>query len=189
MKSQAFQLNRPVHLARRDVYFERAVELLNMPLNGLDMPARLQHADAVMALLKTAQTHCFFATRASALPQEHDLLRFLKLIADNVQSIYAMVRHQAELEGEESFLCQFLDTTPEQCALPALHYQRRADDILQGLWHVLQLAHAPYRSLQHANLEALSDDERNRYQQAYDSFRQDVMAKYALPHRPTTGQL
>ncbi|MFH0879466.1 MAG: hypothetical protein V2A34_07105, partial [Lentisphaerota bacterium] len=81
MRGMHFNLNRPIHLARRDVFFERAVELLNVPLQDMDIGIRLKHADMIMSLLKTAESHAFFATRASASQQEHDFLRFLKLIS------------------------------------------------------------------------------------------------------------
>ena len=92
-----------------------------------------------------------------------------------------MMQHQLHLEAEESFLCQFLNATPEQCVLPAMHYQRRAEDILQGLWNVLQLAHTAYRTLQAANLQKLTEDERARYRKAYESFRHDVTTRYPVP--------
>ena len=181
MNKQHFDINRPVHLARRDVFFERAVELLYTPLQNVNTADRIKRAEVIIALFKTSETHAFFAIQASGtIPRESDFLRFLKLISDNVQSAHSMLQHQLHLEGEESFLCQFLSATPEQCILPAMHYQRRAEDILQGLWNVLQLAHAAYRSLQQENLQALSDPERERYRLAYDSFRQDVTARYTL---------
>jgi len=169
------------------------MELLNVPLLELDIDLRLQHAEVILALLKTAESHAFFATRAFGSRLELDFLRFLRLISNNVQSIHAMMLHQSHLGGEESFLCQFLGTTPDQCALPAMHYQRRAEDILEGLWHVLQLAHAPYRALQRENLENMSNDERSRYRAAYDSFRHEVTTRYGMPVRrepptvPATG--
>jgi hypothetical protein len=177
-----FDINRAIHLARRDVFFERAVELLYTPFDKLTTAERIRHIEAILSMLKTAERHAFFAIQASStVAQESDFLRFMKLISDNVQSAHAMLEHQLHLEAEESFLCQFLSATPEQCVLPAMHYQRRAEDILQGLWNVLQLAHSAYRSLQQENLDKLADEERARYRQAYDSFRQDVTAKYALP--------
>jgi len=92
-----------------------------------------------------------------------------------------MLQHQLHLEAEESFLCQFLSATPEQCVLPAMHYQRRAEDILQGLWNILQLAHTAYRNLQQVNIERMTEEERARYRKAYDSFRSDVMTRYIVP--------
>jgi len=97
-----------------------------------------------------------------------------------VQAVQAMMQHQAHLEMEESFLCQFLNTSSEQCVLPAMHYQRRAEDILQGLWNMLQLAHTPYRALQEANTQSMSADERNRYNKAYASFREEVNVRFSL---------
>ncbi|MBP7829222.1 MAG: hypothetical protein KA248_04820 [Kiritimatiellae bacterium] len=176
MKSNHFDINRAVHLARRDVFFERAAEMLYSPFQHLPTVQRIRHVETILSLLKTSEQHAFFAIQASrALPREHDMLRFLRLISDNVQSAHSMMQHQLHLEGEESFLCQFLSATPEQCVLPAMHYQRRAEDILQGLWNVLQLAHTAYRQLQQANQDQLQPEERERYRLAYESFRQDVM--------------
>lgn len=178
MSSLHFNLNRPIHLARRDAFFERAVELLYMPVQDLDSQARLSHVEKVLSLLTTAQKHAFFATRSpEAHQQEHDFLHFLKLISHNLQSAHSMTQHQLHLEGDESFLCQFLSASPEECALPAMHYRRRADDILQGLWHLLRLAHKPYRELQQKNLEAMQDDARARYKNAYSSFRDELSAR------------
>lgn len=179
---QHFDINRPIHLARRDVFFERAVELLYVPLQNLSTADRIKSSDIILSMLKTAETHAFFAIQSSGtVTQESDFLRFLRLISDNVKSAHAMMQHQLHLEAEESFLCQFLNATPEQCVLPAMHYQRRAEDILQGLWNVLQLAHGAYRTLQTSNLQKLTEDERTRYRKAYDSFRQDVATRYSVP--------
>ncbi len=187
MSKAHFDVNRPIHLARRDVFFERAVELLYTPLQNMTTANRIQHAEIILSMLKTAESHAFFALQSSStITQESDFLRFLKLISDNVQSAHAMLQHQLHLEAEESFLCQFLNATPEQCVLPAMHYQRRAEDILQGLWNVLQLAHNAYRSLQQANLQKLSASEQERYRKAYDSFRKDAIADYLAKQDTTT---
>ena len=183
-----FNLNRPIHLARRDVYFEKAVELLYTPYQDMDVKVRLDHVTRVLHLLRMAQHHAFFGTRCStATPQEHDFLHFLKLISHNVQSAHAMTQHQQHLEGEESFLCQFLSAKPEECVLPAMHYRRRADDILQGLWHLLRLAHKPYRELQQANLTSMDETERGRYRKAYQSFRLELGSD--VPARAETGDV
>lgn len=176
-----FNLNRPIHLARRDVFFERAVELLNMPLQDLDTASRIQQTETILFLLRIAELHAFFAARStSASSQEHDFLRFIKLLVDNVQSIHAMMQHQSHLEEDKSFLCQFLAATPEQCALPAMHYQRRSEDLFEGLWHILQIAHTPYRHLQQTTFDHMTEEERGRYRKAYDSFREEILSRYAV---------
>lgn len=172
-------LNRPIHLARRDAFYERAVELLYLPLQEMDTKTRLQHMGQVLALLEVAKKHAFFAARSSQrASREPDFLHFIQLIYDNVQAIESMMRHQAHLEGAESFLCQFLNTTREQCQLPAMHYRRRADDIMQGLWQILRLAYTPYRSLQNEFNREGSDEECKRYEKAYETFREETNRRF-----------
>lgn len=181
MSANDFNLNRPIHLARRDVHFERAVELLYMPFHELDTAARIRHVESVLKLLQTAQHHAFLAAKTTSANQpEEDFLRFLNLISHNVQSAHSMMQHQTHLENEEGFLTQFLSASKEDCALPALHYRRRADDILQGVWHLLRLAHRPYRELQSANTGSLSAEELTRYRRAYESFRTEVNEHFAI---------
>lgn len=193
MTTNDFNLNRPIHLARRDVHFERAVELLYMPIQELDTAARIRHVEKILSLLKSAQHHAFLATKSAGTTRaEQDFLRFLNLISNNVQSAHSMMLHQTHLEGEEGFLCQFLSASPDECALPALHYRRRADDILQGVWHLMRLAHRPYRDLQRANTQALSEEELARYRRAYESFRAEVSDRFpaeATAEAPPTDTL
>jgi hypothetical protein len=173
----AFHLNvnRPVHLARRDAYYEYAVELLNRPMHGVDLRERIRHAQRVLALLKTAAQHARFASRApQAAPKEADFLRFLQLINDQVESLLAMNQQQTHFVLEECFLGRFLQAQPEQLQLLPGHYQRRAEDIQDGLCHLLQLAYPPYHELYEANLRTLNEAERARYTQAYASFREDL---------------
>lgn len=177
-----FDRNRRIHLARRDAYFERAVQLLYAPIQSFPTAQKIAHIEAILGMLEVAERHTFFALQSlQALPSERDFLRFVRLLRDNVQSALSMLQHQLHLEEEESFLCQFLNATPEQCTLPALHYQRRAEDILQGLWNILQLAHTAYHELQTNNLAGLRDEDRRLYQQAFETFRADAATFYAPP--------
>lgn len=179
MTTNDFHLNRPVHLARRDVYFERAAELLYRPVQEMDTEQRIRHVDHVLNLLKTSILHASLAAKSAEHPdREQDFLRFLNLISHNVQSALAMMQHQSHLEREEGFLCHFLNATAEECALPALHYRRRADDILQGVWHLLRLAHHPFHSLQKTTTDELKTEDRTRYQKAYQSFRSEVIVRF-----------
>ena len=180
MSALHFDINRPIHLARRDAFFERAAELVYMPVSELDAQARMDHVSRVLQLMSTAQQHATFANRSDqATGPEQDFLHFLRLVAGNLRSVHSMALHEDHLEGEKGFLCRFLGAPPEECALPAMHYRRRADDILQGVWHLLRLAHPAYRELQQGNQQALTEEERERYRRAYQSFRQEVMGAEA----------
>jgi len=176
-------LNRPIHLARRDAFYERGIELLYMPLQEMDTQTRKRHLYNVMQVLAIARKHAFFAARSVvSSDREQDFMKFLELIHDNAKSMHSMMEHQAHLEGAESFICQFLNTTQEQCQMPAMHYRRRAEDLMGGLWQLLKLAHTPYRSLQNDFNESVPEDERNRYRKAYDSFREESQNRFPAPN-------
>jgi len=168
-------VNRPVHLARRDAYYEAAVELLNRPFHSMDLRERIRHTERSLALFKTAAHHGRFAGHSpQALPQEADFLRYMQLIIEQVGSLLAMTRQQSHFVLEECFLGQFLKAQPDELQLMPGHYQRRAEDIQEGLCHLLQMAYQPHHDLYEANLNGLIPEERTRYNQAYSSFRDDL---------------
>ncbi len=180
-------VNRPVHLARRDVYYECAVELLNRPLHGMDLRERIRHVEHALALFKSAAHHARFAGRSpQAQAQEADFLRFMLLVTDQVGSLLAMTQQQTHFALEECFLGQFLRSQPDQLQLLPGHYQRRAEDIQEGICQLLQLAYQPYHDLYQANLQGLTEEEQVRYQQAYAGFRDDLLRLEA--ERLTRGQ-
>lgn len=170
-------LNRPIYLARRDAFYERAVELLYVHTQEMSTEVRLAHMQHINELLDTARKHAFFAARSpQRASRESDFLHFIHLIHDNVKSIIAMMQQQSHLEAAEGFLCQFLNTTREQCQLPAMHYRRRADDLMQGLWQMLRLAYTPYRALQSEFDRAASEEDRKRYEKAYEAYKKETQA-------------
>lgn len=176
------QKNRPVHLARRDVYFERAVQLLYVPVQMETLNGRLHHVEHVLDLLDHASDHAASAEGSLVQNQrEGDFLHFLQLIFENVRSVHAMFLNQMHLDEEESFLYKFLAADPNNTPgnMPALDYSRRAEDILKGLWDILRQALAPYRTLQRSTLAAFTADDRSRYQSAYDTLRSELEKNYS----------
>lgn len=176
MKENPLSLNRPVHLARRDAFFEAAVERIYTPIASMSIQDRLEHVQRVYGLLKKAEFHARFAAHSTHTSgDEMDFIHYLELISQNVQSVQAMMLNQSHLEEDEGFLCQFLDTSREETMLPAMAYSRRAEDILQGLWHVLRLANGPYRRLQRSIIETLSDSEVERYNKSIQSAKKELV--------------
>ncbi len=175
-------LNRCVHLARRNACFERGLELLCVPTRDLSARNRLEHIDRVVQLLKKANEHAYLAARATDVrPREKDFIHFLELILDAVGSIQFMMQHQVHLEQEESFLCRFLETNSEESLLPARHYQRRADDLMEGLWELFRLVAKPYRMLEDETAQDFSEDERKRYEHAYNTLRPELIELFPGP--------
>lgn len=170
------QTNRPVHLARRDAFFERAVELLYAPqVSEPNISERLKQIRLVYTLLKHAVRHAFLTSGCDeSSERERDFLHFLELIAQNVQAAYNMMLNQMHLEEDASFLRNFLGTDDNEYALPALAYGRRAEDIMRALWHVLRLALNPYRMLQRESMKDMDEKQLTRYRKALEVMQQDL---------------
>lgn len=183
MSALSANTNRPVHLARRDAAYERAVTMLYMPVSDLHIDTRVRHLEQVIELLRYA-VHCAREAIRHTTPieREKDFLHFLQLILQNVETVHALMRNQAHLEEKEhNFLARFLGAHQDHAALSAINYRRRADDMLQGLWQVLRMSHGPYQEQQALGKAAMSEDESRRYRLAYESFDKRLEKRCGMP--------
>lgn len=179
--------NRPVHLARRDACFERAMELLNVPAGDADSGDQLLRVRQAIDLMHSALDHARLAGRLGPVVEpEEDFLRYLALVIRNIESAAAFLENEAHLAHEDhSFLTRFLGVAAEESGLSALNYRRWGQDILMGLYQQIRMAHGPYRTLQQINARALSPDEQARYALAFESFQRDLASRY--PFRAPGG--
>ena len=178
MDTHHFNINRPVFLARRDAFYEVAVDSLYVPSSGSSTQERITIIEKIINLLKKSRENAFLACQSKKKsPRESDFLHFLNLISHNIESILLMIQNQAHMEEDESFMTQFLNTSPDQGLLQAKQFKRRAEDIRNGVWTVLRLAHAPYRNLQQESLRDLKPEEFQRYEKAYRSFKSEALER------------
>ena len=81
-----------------------------------------------------------------------------------------MLQHEAELKSEEGFIAEFLTVEDDRCAISAMHYQRRSQDLIHGLSQMFRLAQQPYGQLKQKVLDSLSEEDRSRFHRAQDEF-------------------
>jgi len=174
--SDAIRLNRPVHAARRDAVVERAVELLALPVDHLDIAGRIDHVRRIIRLLERALGEAELAVRGGGVPRlELEFTRFLRLLLDNVRSAAALLENQAQLESaESSFLRDFLGIPREEIELSAMNYRRLSIEVLAGLWQLLRLLHIPYSQLRRENRGEFDASQAERYESAYRAMRSEV---------------
>ncbi len=177
------EVNRAVHLARRDACVERAAELLQAAPEGWTTSERLAHGSALDRLLDCAERHAALAMRsARGTDTERAFVRFLRLVHHNAQSVQALMENQAHIESEDhSFLGRLLGEDREQSALSALHCRRGAEDMLLGLRQIFQMAYGPYLALQRENRGALRPEEARRYGEAHAAFAAEMADRFPLP--------
>jgi len=156
--------NRPVHLALRDVYYERVAELLQAPR----LPA-IQIADyeEILFLLRTAREHGHLALRDDGKNEQGELFfQFINMLAGNVKAVLSMLNLKHSVEEEDSFFFSFLEANHASVALQAEEHERRARDIIRSMKATLKLASGAYEGLKQANFDALSEAGRGRYKKA-----------------------
>lgn len=170
------RMNRPVHIGRRDALVERAVALLSVPTETLDLAGRIAHTERIIALIERALRESALADRAGEAPaMEHDFVHFLQLILENVRSAAAFLKSTAQIESrEQTFLQQYLNVAREEVELAAMNYRRLSADVFGVLWQMLRLLPIPYRALQETARETFGEDDVERYRLAYESLRDEL---------------
>lgn len=170
-----FELNRPVHLARRDVYFERAAELISAQQRSFSFEINTEDYEEIIFLLRVARLHARFAIRdAGKNEKDEQFGRFINLLAGNVKAVLSMLNLKAVVEcSGESFL-SFLGANQASVALQAEEYLRRANDIVRSIHNTLQLAEEPFAQLKVDNATAASEEDLERYTKARQHFIQQI---------------
>ena len=184
-----FEKNRPVHLALRDVYFERAYDLLKTPALFTAHELDVAEFEEILFLLRTAREHGTFAVRDEAKNgKDSQCCKYINMIAGNVKSVLSMLnlKHSVEMEG--GFFFSFLEANHASVALQAEEYERRAQDIVRCVLNTLELAQPAYEELRAANYKGFNDFERKRYDIAAAHHKTLIGQRPELPvYKKRTG--
>ncbi|QHI68621.1 hypothetical protein [Tichowtungia aerotolerans] len=166
MNVDPFHLNRPVHLARRDVFYEQAKQLIQELPTHKDLEDQHETVLKALALFQDALHHANAANQSNeTTDKDLRFSYFLDACVDNTQSITRMLRRQRSVNSKDSNLTTFLGSE-DTSAKMATHYRRCAAHILKGTLHLLSHAEAPYHHLQQLTFDAMTSDERARYEKA-----------------------
>ncbi len=183
-----FIQNRPVHLARRDVYYQAAVkELKRQKLE--DEPLSIEAYSKILFLLKVARMHAKFGVRTPGENEDDEkFARFIALLTANAKAVLSMLELRELALQDDSF--SFLGTNQATIGLQAEEYQRRAKDIMGSLLSTLELADTTFEQLRANNADVLSDEELSRYRKTYEHVEELMNNddhRYALA--PSLGKL
>ena len=162
-----FIQNRPVHLARRDAYYQEAVSVLMNKHNQSSVMLSIDFYDEVLFLLKVARLHSRFCVRTPGENEnDEQFANFVDLLAGNTKAVLAMLQLRDLVARNSSF--DFLGTNKATVGLHAEEYQRRANDIIAALMATLNLAERTFMNLKENNARSLDDEEVTRYDKAYE---------------------
>lgn len=170
-----FQQNRPVHLARRDVYFEGAAKLIYKQQITYTPDICMGEYEEILFLLRVARQQAGFSIRETGKNgSDEQFGRFINLLAGNVKAVLSMMKLKETVESSEGSFISFLGANQASVALQAEEYQRRANDIIRSLHNTLKLAEDPFKLLKVENFDSSTDEEQQRYSTARKHFDQLV---------------
>ena len=168
-----FELNRPVHLARRDISFEKAIDLISSQQPAFGEGPDVEHYEEVLFLLRTARQHARFAIRnAGRNSHDEQFSLFINLLAGNVKAVLSMINLKGMVERTRGSSFSFLGVNEASAGLQAEEYQHRANDIVRSMQNTLRLAEEPFEKLKTENQASFSKEETLRYEKARGHFEQ-----------------
>ncbi len=168
-----FELNRPVHLARRDSSFEKAVALISSQQPAFGGVLDVDNYEEVLFLLRTARQHACFAIRnAGRNSHDEQFSLFVNLLAGNIKAVLSMINLKGMVESTKGSSFSFLGVNEASAGLQAEEYQRRASDIVRSMQNTLRLAEEPFTNLKAENRASFSEEETLRYDKARGHFEQ-----------------
>ena len=174
MSANPFHLNRPVHLARRDVFYEKAVERLRrLPSQKLSAEQR-KTAEQALYLLREARRHAEAANLSDKTStQNRRFVKFMDVVVDNALSVTRMLRRQMGVAAPDNALDGFI-STPDTGAKMGKIYRRCTALILEGLLNSLERAEKPFSDLSRTSLAKMSVVDKARYEKAQKHFEELV---------------
>lgn len=152
------------------------MDLVFQPLAGAGPRVRMQRADLIVDLLQKAAKHAQFSIfSVQSHHEENQFVHFINLSRQSALAIRTMLENEMELKAEEGFISQFLMVEEDECAISAMHYQRRSEDLIHGLSHMMRLAQHPYCQMKQKVQEGMSAEDLDRFnrasQDAIEEFR------------------
>jgi len=172
MSADPFHLNRPVHLARRDVFYEKAVERIRR-LPSQKLPAEQRKtAEQALYLLREARRHAEAANLSDKTSTQNRLfVNFMDIVVDNALSVTRMLRRQIGVAAPDNALDGFISTLGPGTKMEKIYRQCTAL-ILEGLLNSLEQAENPFSNLSRTSLAKMSVVDKARYEKAQKHFEE-----------------
>ena len=170
MSADPFHLNRPVHLASRDVFYTKAADCINEISTHKKPEDQLKLAQQALYMLREARRHAEVANLSEKTSTQNRLfIHFLSTAVDNTESVAHMLSRQIAVSAPNNPLNQFLSESGAKTKM-AGHYRRCATLVLKGLLSSLQQAEKPYEDLRRTSLAKMTFVDKARYEKAHQQF-------------------
>ena len=186
-KGSSNDLNRPIHLGRRDAFMERAAEMFRKCLQESSAAKRAQHADATLYYLHSAFEHSVLASKSGkALPDEESMILVLRTLMFYLHAVIAVMENESQFRNRESRLWRFLMAHVKEHA--AEDMTLGGAQLLRDVAHFFDLVEAPYLRLRQDILKSMSAQDKSRYENARQTLKKHIGTRNHQRHAVRHGR-
>jgi len=183
-----YDLNRPVHLARCNVFIEKARKLFQECLCKMPPKRRVQCIDATLYYLQAALEHGTLAAKSTVTNQlEDSFLAFIRMLGIGIYSARLLQDIELQLSDDKSPLWQFLHRRGK--VKQTIRFARTGQQLLEDAEHLFKVAEEPFEELQETLRESMSDEERGRYKLAHEGLHSHLSHSRRLPRAERSFQI
>ena len=176
MKNKHCDTNRPVHLARQDVFLEKATEVFRACLADAPYKQRAQQIDTTLDCLQSAVEHGTLAANTThTSPLEAPFLLFIRMVLFDLYSVRVIMENEHALKDRKSPLWQFLHRNGKTDDV--VSFDRGGEQLIQDVAHLFSMIEAPFRDIQKTLTEGMDANDRKRYLLAYDGLKRHLKTK------------
>ena len=176
MKNKIYDANRPVHLARRDAFLEKATEVFRACLADMPYKQRAQQIDTTLYCLQSAAEHGTLAANAThTSPLEAPFLLFIRMVLFDLYSVRVIMENEHALKDRKSPLWQFLHRNGK--TNDVVSFDRGGEQLLQDVANLFGMTEAPFRDIQKTLADGMNANDRERYLLAYDGLKRHLQTK------------
>lgn len=166
-----YDLNRAVHLARSEVFFDMSVERIRECVQEHAEDQRKAHTEIAIYCLQSALEHATIAAKAShADPREKAFVRLLQMALSFLSSAHALIENEEELQDAESPLRQLLNLNSD--AAEPRQFTSSSEQLLQDAVRLLDMAQEPLRDLRRTIANQMDEGDTARHEAARTGLRE-----------------
>lgn len=170
MSADPFHLNRPVHLARRDACYLKAVERINRLPSLKKQQALGRPASEILYLLRESRRHAKVANLSGKTSDQSVLFEaFLDVAVDSALSLNNMIHRRDAILPAGNPIDRFLGADPADGEL-ATRYARCITQLVKGLGHMVHRGENAFDSLRKTSVAKMAVADKSRYEKAFRHF-------------------
>ncbi len=176
MKTFIYNMNRSVHLARRDAFLDKALEYFKDCRANIPFKKLIEKIDATLYCLQGAVDHGAMTLKSAKKTAHNDaLLLFTRMVLFELYSVRIIMENESQLKNHQSPLRQFLQNNGKLADPTA--FARSGEQLLQDVANLLEMAKEPFMTTRQTSIEHMEANEKLRYQRAYEGLKKHLSAK------------